>query len=328
TVRVYIHRLRKRLDDHYAAHPPAAGRLTIPAGSYVLRLATPAGEVMPVEPAGLRGPRLALLALAALALVAGAFAASRWLASAEPRANALWEPFLQSTRPLTIVVGDYYMFGEIDELRPERGRLIRDFRVGSPTDLARMQQTEPDRYGAAEDVGLYYLPLSAAYALREIMPVLARAHRPIEIVPASQLQADALRTSDIIYIGLVSGMGMLEDQSFADSAFQVGESYDELVDTAAGKSYVSEEARNLASPVSYRDYGFVTRYRASGGALVAIVAGARDTGLKGLAPLLADDLPPPLDKVARTGSFEALYQITGQQGADLSEKLVALHARP
>ncbi|MEO6041520.1 MAG: winged helix-turn-helix domain-containing protein, partial [Croceibacterium sp.] len=23
TVRVYIHRLRKRLDDHYAAHPPA-----------------------------------------------------------------------------------------------------------------------------------------------------------------------------------------------------------------------------------------------------------------------------------------------------------------
>ena len=45
--------------------------------------------------------------------------------------------------------------------------------------------------------------------------------------------------------------------------------------------------RNLASPVSYRDYGLVERFRAPGGALVAIVAGARDTGLRGLAPHLA-----------------------------------------
>ena len=39
TVRVYIHRLRKKLDDHYRARPPHEGqaRLEIPAGSYALR---------------------------------------------------------------------------------------------------------------------------------------------------------------------------------------------------------------------------------------------------------------------------------------------------
>ena len=29
--------------------------------------------------------------------------------------------------PIVVVVGDYYMFGEIDPIRPEEGRLIRDF---------------------------------------------------------------------------------------------------------------------------------------------------------------------------------------------------------
>ncbi|MEO6151812.1 MAG: helix-turn-helix domain-containing protein [Croceibacterium sp.] len=326
TVRVYIHRLRKRLDEFYVAHEAAEGRLTVPAGAYALRLAGGEGgdeRQIPERPD--RRP-LMWLALAAL-LALAAFFIGRDLVPAEPVANALWQPFLRSGRPLTIVVGDYYMFGEIDELRPERGRLIRDFRVNSPTDLVRLEETEPDRYGAAEDVGLYYLPMSTAYALRELMPVLAHAHRPIEVVPASQLHADTLRTSDIVYVGLISGMGMLEDLAFSGSQFQVGESYDEVVDTGAGKSYVSEEARSLASPVSYRDYGLVARFKAPGGALVAIVAGARDTGLRGLAPLLADKLGTKVGNLAGGGNFEALYQITGQQGADLSERLVQARTR-
>ena len=34
---------------------------------------------------------------------------------------------------------------------------------------------------------------------------------------------------------------------------------DELIDRSAGRRYVSEEARRLASPVYYRDYGLVAR---------------------------------------------------------------------
>lgn len=332
TVRVYVHRLRKRLDEHYAARGDDAGRLTVPAGAYALRFAgedpDPAIAAPPAPPtddARWQGRGL-WLALAA-ALLLGAFAAGRWLAPAQPQANALWAPFLTSTRPLIVVVGDYYMFGELDELRPERGRLIRDFRVDSPTDLARLQESEPDRYGAAEDVGLYYLPMSSAYALSDLMPELARRHRAVRVVAASQLQPDALRTADIVYVGLVSGMGMLEDLSFPGSGFQVGGSYDELVDTVAGRSYVSEEARNLASPVDYKDYGLVARFHAPGGALVAIVAGARDTALRGIAPHLAGKLDPKIAAVAGKGDFEALYQVTGQQGADLSEHLLAARAR-
>jgi hypothetical protein len=325
TVRVYIHRLRKRLEEHYAANAGSAATLTVPAGAYVLRLAQ---ADVPTAPQITRRKSRLLpwLAIGTLLLLAAAFLVSRWLSPAAPAANAIWQPFLASDRPLTIVLGDYYIFGEIDELMPEEGRLIRDFRINSPTDLARAQESEPERYGGAEDVGLNYLPFATAYALRELMPVLARSDRPIEVIAASQLHSETLRSSDIVYIGLVSGMGMLEDTAFAGSAFRVGESYDELIDSKAAKSYVSEEARSLASPVSYRDYGYVARFRSPGGALVAIVAGARDTGLRGMAPLLSRSLPGSLGQLADEGNFEALFQITGQQGADLSESLLV--ARP
>jgi hypothetical protein len=63
---------------------------------------------------------------------------------------------------------------------------------------------------------------------------------------------------------------------------------------------------------------------------VAVLAGERDTGLRGVAPLaVARKLPDKLASLAADGkSFEAVYQITGQQGADLGEKLVDARPRP
>jgi hypothetical protein len=228
-----------------------------------------------------------------------------------------------------VVVGDYYMFGEIDPVRPEEGRLIRDFQVDSPTDLARVQQENPDRYAYAEDVGLNYLPFSSAYGVHEVVAELARNGRQVSIMAASQLEPDMLNYFDVIYVGLFSGLHLLEDVNFMDSGFELGDSYDELIDTASGKTYVSEEARRLASPAYYRDYGYITRFRSPSGALVAIIAGARDTGLRGIAPVvISPQLTPQIGQLARgDAAFEALFEVTGQQGADLGAKLVAARRR-
>jgi hypothetical protein len=327
TVRVYIHRLRKRLDEYYTRHGDGPSRLVIPAGAYVLRLAGPESEE--VSPAALGRRRLhpAWLAVAAVALLAATFLAGRWAAPDGPAVNALWQPFVSSNRPLAIVLGDYYIYGEIDPLNPERSRLIRDFSVNSPEDLALAQQAEPGRYGAGEDVGLNYLPFSSAYGMAALTPVLARHRQPVRIIPASQLDADTLRNDDIIYVGLISGLGMLEDAVFANAGFEVGSSYDELVDTGAGRSYVSEEARQLVTSALYKDYGFVTRFRSASGGLVAVVAGTRETGLRGVSPIVAGKLPAQVDELAKGGNFVALFEVTGQKGADLSERLLQARAR-
>jgi hypothetical protein len=114
-----------------------------------------------------------------------------------------------------------------------------------------------------------------------------------------------------------------------NSGFDIGESYDELYDKESEKTFTSEEARSRVSPVYYRDYGYISRFHSPGGALVAIVAGARDTGLRGIAPIIAaPKLPSALGPSASRGDFEAVYEITGQQGADLSEQLLTVRQRP
>ena len=127
TARVYIHRLRKRLADFYAAEgadeSDGGTRLILPAGTYALRLgARPRPKTTGPPPRPVPGP---------CALRAWAAVRSRWprtlhararlvAGDAAPPANAFWQPFLDSDRPIVVVVGDYYMFGEIDEVRPEQ----------------------------------------------------------------------------------------------------------------------------------------------------------------------------------------------------------------
>jgi hypothetical protein len=330
TARVYIHRLRKRLEQFYADRGDGNGRLVIPAGAYALRFER--GDASLPVPLPRRPSRRWLVPAAALLALVVTFFIGRDLAgdAGAPEVNAIWRPFVESNRPILVVVGDYYIFGEIDPTHPERNRLIRDFEINSPTDLARAQEANPARYGASEDMGLNYLPVSSANALRALAPVLAQAKKPASVIAASQLSSDAFRTHNVIYVGLFSGMGLLQDVNFADSHFAIGETFDELVDMESGRRYTSGEALSLATRRYYQDYGYVARFHQPGGALVAVLAGERDTGLRGVAPLaVTGKLPDKLAALAADGkSFEAVYQITGQQGADLGEKLVDARGRP
>lgn len=326
TVRVYVHRLRRKLEDFYAVHGPGEGgaRVELPSGIYALRLDTPEGAV-PL-PGSSEGPprRLPLLALLAVLLASAAL----YLFQRDSVPNALWRPLAESDRPVLLVLGDYYIYGEIDPVRPEQSRLIRDFRVDSEQDLAALQEAEPERYGYAEDVGLTYLPFSAAYGLQAVMPVLAEAGKDVEVIAASELEPDMLNRFDVVYVGLLSGMGLLEDQVFAGSTLRVGESYDELVDRESGQVWTSDEARTLASPAFYRDYAYLAAFTATTGAQVVVIASQRETGLRGISPLaMSDSLPGAIAEVAGSPPFDALIQVTGQQGADLNERVILARER-
>lgn len=336
TVRVYVHRLRKRLEEHYAQTANGArARLEIPPGIYGLRFAAgraPGGAIAAprdLENASKRNVRRLWPLALVLALFVGLAAGWALTRVRQPPVNSLWSPFLVSERPVLIVLGDYYIYGEIDPLRPEEGRLIRDFRVNSPADLQRMRDLEPERFAVAEDVGLNYLPFSAAYGLGAVMPLMEAQGKEVTLIAASQLAPDMLNRFDVVYVGLLSGMGLLEELNLMGSGFVSGESYDELIDLASGRSFVSGEARSLTSQAYYRDYAYLARFHAPSGALVAVLGGSRDTGLRALGAIVASpDLPPDLAATARDhDGFEALYEITGQQGADLSERLVVARAR-
>ena len=334
TARVYVHRLRKRLDEFYAREGEGADgfRLEIPAGTYALRVRgrDRSGRVRWHRALG--KPVFLIVAAASVAAIAS-FGLARFAWPVAPAADAgIWQEFLDSPRPITVVVGDYYIFAETAPGSDVQDRLVREFGIESATDLVRAQQTKSD-LANAHDIGLTYLPVSSVYGLRAALPVLSRHPRPLRILPASRLTSEMLRDSNVVYVGLFSGMGLLEETAFDGSSLDIGVSYDELVDRKDRRTYVSDERSDLASPRFYRDYGYISVFRAASGNLVGIVAGTRDTGLRGAAQIATPGgaEPPTAQSLAnapgQTTGWEALYAIAGQQGTDLDTELLVVRAR-
>ena len=115
-VRVYVHKLRRKLDAFYATQGEVgAPRLVIPKGEYrlLVDIATPLSSPYAVWRA--RPSRREWLAIAVLTVLA---ALALWLGVrrvpsqpvdpqvAATRASALWQPLLQDDLPIQIVLGD------------------------------------------------------------------------------------------------------------------------------------------------------------------------------------------------------------------------------
>jgi hypothetical protein len=126
---------------------------------------------------------------------------------------------------------------------------------------------------------------------------------------------------------------LLQEVNFRNSNIMIGETYDELIHVPSNGRFVSSEARTLPLPGYYTDYGYLSVFQEPGGGLVAIIAGERDTALRAIAPLVTQKDPPALlNRLARDSStapsYEALFEVTGQQGADFGERLLLAEPRP
>ena len=208
TARVYIHRLRKRLERFYEREGKGPAHLVLPAGSYGLVLESSDAEPSAILPAW-RNVALGLATGGAARAGAGLRGWGASPARRERRCKAMpyggrssiltgrsWSRWATTTCSARSI-----------RSQPEKSRLIRDYTIDSPADLARAQDADPERYAKAEDIGLTYLPILTAYALRAIMPVLTQHAKPVQIMPASQVDSTTLRDFNVVYLGLCQRHG-------------------------------------------------------------------------------------------------------------------------
>ena len=329
-VRVNVHRLREKLKAY--ARGPGAGdavHLVLPPGDYRIQLApsSPGAAVAPgTAPAGWRWRALAI-ACALLAAAAGGLAYGRLGASAPALGNPLWRSFAVSSRPLLLVVGDYYILGESDD-GLEIARLVREYGINSPRDLDRYLMEHPEQQSRYRDLGLSYLPTSSAAAVRDVTDLFA-GRKIAKVVLASEFTVDQLKDHDIIYVGYLSGLGALRETVFAGSRFAAGDTYDDITDKVAGRPYASQGGLGPARDTDYRDYGYVAFFKGPGGSRIAILAGARDIAAAAVADRLTD--PAEARALTHAGSpagVEALYEVVGHGTVDLAtRRLIAAPRR-
>lgn len=338
-VRVHVYHLRNKLSAYYArAGAAEKWRIDIPKGQYML-VATPNEPV--VEPAlSVTGKPLARksftpwLAGAALVLLlldlvwgrqdTGAPAAA---AAVNPFADSgLWQPLLDDALPVLVLIGDYYIMGELDA-NGNVGRMVREFDINSRQDLLQRQAS-----GAAAEyfnLDLSYTPTSIAPALAQVLRVFGNDAGRVRVKMMSELNTNELVGNHIIYLGYLSGLQNLTDLMFAASGLSIGNTYDELVELDDNSTYRSSSGLSVGEN-AYRDYGMLSTFPGPGGAnQFVLLAGMRDEGLINLSEEVTElESIRMLEESVAGGApsgdtaFEALYEVLGYDNTNFDARLV------
>lgn len=328
SIRVYVHRLRKKLDAFYTEAQSGSPKLILPLGEYRLDI-DPGVVAEPKTPdrAKIR-PWVWTAALAAAMgvgvvgwmLVAFNAAAERPIRRAAR--SPVWS-MIDGKRPVKIVVGDYYIFGELGQNGVSR--MVREFDVNSPDDLQTKLMNEPDLQGRYVDLDTTYTPTGATEALQYILPVVAAAAGDptrLQMITSSSLTPEMLKSDDIVYVGYLSALRLLEPPVFARSWLRIGSSYDDLIDGKTGRVFGSSaglatrEAANI-------DYGYLRAFRGPAGNHIIVVAGTRDIGVRQMAETAVE---APYVQSTATG-VEALYEVRGIGRTNISAHRIDLNAK-
>ncbi|MFP6829883.1 MAG: helix-turn-helix domain-containing protein [Gammaproteobacteria bacterium] len=332
-VRVYVHNLRQKLDNYYfRAEFATSEKITIPKGEYRLAVISTA-DATPVSGRRRHTPPIWAVALFTAFVINTAAVVWPGRDSAEDvydqvSRSSIWASFMDDDLPFLVVVGDYYIFAELDAFGSVE-RLVREFDVNSAEDLADRFVYEPDLMATYLDLDLTYLPQASAVAIKNLLRVVYRSDKSVRVTPMSELTVADLKNNHVIYVGYISALDKLMDFVFTSSGLELGETYDELLNVETGESYTSGAGIPRDGPRNYTDYGLLSTFPGPGGNQLMIVAGTRDAGLMHTAQAATtlanvEALEASLPGTLSDGSIalEALYEVKGFDRVSLDAVLV------
>ncbi len=338
SVRVCVHQLRKKLDSYYQkCEPDAACQISIPKGQYSIAVVQNQPTVKhkdePVQDFWRSKLNTSLLVTACLLLIAnlGYMALNQNKEIHKeiiPVAqHPIWNPVLGDDKPILLVMGDYYIFGELNA-NGNIARMVREFNVNSPSDLEDLRFSDIERAENYLDLDLSYMPEGSAFALTRIVPILQASEKPVNITMMSDLTMSDIKNNHIVYIGYISALEKLTQLSFAGSGLQIGRSYDELYNRETTEFYTSD-AGLPEEGQAFKDYGLFASYAASVDSQVILISGMRDAGMMHTAQALSNT--SSLDKLMLSmesdtdealSSFEALFEVFGIDRMNFNGNLV------
>lgn len=318
-VRVYIHQLRKRLDSYFTTvEPDAPLRFHIPKGQYTV-VAVANNPTLTGDSGGKRASHHIYILYASILLLI-VINLWQWRGStnsfdndlSDALAHPMWAAMQDDDIPVLIVMGDYYIFGELDE-RGRVSRMVRDFMINSRQDLVNMFMQDSSLQGFFRDLDMSYMPEGSAAALVQIAPMVRAMGKRMNVTMMSRLNASDLRNNHVIYIGYVSAMDKLNNLYFSASGLIPGRSFDEIYNKESGIYYTS----NAGLPEQgqpFRDLALIASWPASNGNQFVLLSGTRDAGLMHAALVAANsERLSELDSTSARdrNSFEALYEVYG-----------------
>jgi hypothetical protein len=346
-VRVAVRTLRLKLDEYYAGvGRDAPVQFHIPKGAYrlVAEERHPAPE-RPVESPGVASGAGAAtppapsrhwktVALVAAGLLAFSIVALITLRPAAPpptaelgvlAASPIWNGLINSERPLTIVLGDQFMYSSFDTATG-RTNMVRDTGINSSEELRRFLAGNPD---VAAGRGQHYMSMlqkSTAIGMAEVLQLVSRPDRKVQVRVREEMQMTEFNGTDIIYIGPLSRLGPLAAQFELHSRYRFDRESSGILDTHTGKLHRPEgELLDL-----HKEFALAARFRSPDGSNVLIITpGGRNSGLMLTINMLTS--PASVQEISKqlgaqsSTDFEMLIEVTANRQTDLAAKLLEVY---
>lgn len=355
-VRVSVRTLRQKLAEYYTG--PGAGdeiRFDIPKGGYRLTVlrhaaAAPALVAAPLEPRASALPparpppasraRARLIALWSVLIASLLLNAFLWTrtppeavdpALAQVRASPLWSDIWKSDRRLTIVLGDLFMYTQIDA-QTGRTLTVRDTEINSSEELRAQLATDPATAAGRGQRYVTMLQKTVAIGMASVLPILDRPGRRIEVVARDDVTPDSIRENDIVYLGPLVRLGPLASHYELRSRYKYDTKNSSITDLATGKAYLPEGTLGG----KHVDYALAAKFVGpTGNHILIFTSGARNAGMlqivrtltsiEGLASV-AQQMRAKSEDAA--GPLEALLTVTGDRQTDLATEIIDVNALP
>ncbi len=333
-VRVYMHKLRAKLEQYYQNEGSKEKvRLVVPKGQYLLELADNGGDRAWLDIWGSwlgQIPTVGWVIIALTAVLTATLASliSFNLSHQDDQHQLVnhpfWRPMLDGHTPVTLVVGDLFVFSEVNQSF-EQLREIRDFSISSRQDFDALLRQNPDFQTQYRSFGQSYLPPAIATGLSAIIPLIDAAGNPLRVVQASQLQQADLESSHLIYLGYFSSLSLLRGQVFEPSRFRLHPNASVLIDQVTGDVYAGEGVLGEHFSERYFDYALLSSQRLANGKQLRVFAAARSPGLERLVRLATSQ--SGLNQSLLGGmstlpeNFELLLEVSGNETANLQNQV-------
>jgi len=125
--------------------------------------------------------------------------------------NPIASDFIQSDFPTLIALGDYFAF-KLAEKKTEGARRIRDGAINSEADLQAYLMEYPEEMDNITERRSHYISHTIPTALNNLLPYLKLySEHKVSVIAASDLTERHTREYNIIFIGPVKTLGVLEN---------------------------------------------------------------------------------------------------------------------
>lgn len=206
-IRVYIHNLRKKLNDYYedeGSKDPLV--FEIEKGKYKVSFNS-RKDIRPKKKISFFYPFIISLFLL---IVVSFFFISVKKQQVNPWKNLpVWQDFADDDKKTILVLGDYFVFSGL--LPTGNIGIYRDFSINSEVDYEHLLDKKPVLVQSLTRSPLTYLSKMSAFCQNDIQKVFAKTGTELGIKLSSDIQPTDLKDYNIIFIGNYKNMGLFEN---------------------------------------------------------------------------------------------------------------------